>query len=98
MKTVFFGEERSMGSTGSIGMGANTFSSPNQSMSMYNNYFDNGKHGQGVDATLEIWDYAGNCSFRGFVGGKADKKSVFAFFGPSLIGRDLKQGYLLQSF
>jgi len=93
MKTVFFGDERSMGSSGSIGMDTNTQSSPDQDMLVYNNYFGNGKNGQGIDATLEIWDYAGGCSFRGFVGGLDDKKSVFAFFGSSIIGQDLKQGY-----
>jgi len=95
MKTVFFGDERTMGSNVSIGMDTDTQSSPDESMLVYNNYFGNGKSGQGIDATLEIWDYAGGCSFRGFVGGLDDKKSVFAFFGSSIIGQDLKQGYAL---
>jgi len=57
------------------------------------NYF-NVKDGQGVDAWLEIWDYAGGCSFRAFVGGKGEQKSLFAFFDSSVIGRDLKQGLM----
>jgi len=75
-------------------MDTDTQSSPDESVLVYNNYFGNGKGGQGIDATLEIWDYAGGCSFRGFVGGLDDKKSVFAFFGSSIIGQDLKQGYV----
>lgn len=60
---------------------------------MYANYYDI-NHGQGVDAWLEIWDYRGGCSFRGFVGGKGEGKSLFAFFDSSIIGRDLKQGFM----
>jgi hypothetical protein len=84
MKTVFLGEGGHMGSKGSIGVGTDI------------NYF-NVKNGQGVDAWLEIWDYAGGCSFRAFVGGKGEQKSLFAFFDTSVIGRDLKQGLVLHS-
>jgi hypothetical protein len=77
MKTVFLGEGGYTGSKGSIGMGTN-------------NYFSNAN--QGVDAWMEIWDYAGGCSFRAFVAGTGEQKSVFAFFGASVIERDLKQG------
>jgi hypothetical protein len=80
MKTVFLGEEGSTGNNGFIVMGA------------HENYFSMGSPGQGVDAWLEIWDYVGGCSFRGFVGGKGDEKSLFAFFDSAVIGRDLKQG------
>jgi len=48
----------------------------------------------GVDAYMEIWDYSGGCSFRAFVAGTGDQKSIFAFFGSSVIGRDLKQGLM----
>lgn len=60
---------------------------------MYANYYDI-NHCQGVSAWLEIWDYRGGCSFRGFVGGKGEGKSLFAFFDSSIIGRDLKQGFM----
>ncbi|EHK98494.1 hypothetical protein M7I_5700 [Glarea lozoyensis 74030] len=50
--------------------------------------------GQEIDAWIEIWDYAGGCSFRGFVGGNGENKSLFAFFDSSVIGRDLKQGLM----
>lgn len=94
MKTVFFGDERNTGSNGSIVIDANTHSSKN----VYQDYFDNGNgNGQGVDAWLEIWDYSGGCSFRGFVGGKGEEKSLFAFFDHSVIERDLKQGYDLRT-
>jgi hypothetical protein len=91
MKTVFFGEERYAGSNGSVGMCANIRSSPEEDMDVFHDYFDNG-NGQGIDAWLEIWDYSGGCSFRGFVGGKGEDKSLFAFFDNSVVGRDLKQG------
>jgi hypothetical protein len=93
MKTVFLGEEGSAGN-GSIVMGANAHSPPNESVDVYdNNYFGNIKRtGQAMDAWLEIWDYAGGCSFRGFVGGNGDEKCLFAFFDSAVIGRDLKQG------
>jgi hypothetical protein len=44
-----------------------------------------------VTAWLELWDYAGGCSFRGFVASSGDEKCLFAFFN-SDVGRDLKQG------
>lgn len=93
MKTVFLGEEGHAGNNGFIVMGANTHSPPDERLGAYTNYFDDVNPGQGVDAWLEIWDYRGGCSFRGFVGGRGDQKSLFAFFDPSIIGRDLKQGY-----
>jgi len=70
-----------MGSSVSIGMGTDHY---------------NGavKDGQGVDAWMEVWDYAGGCSFRAFVGGKGEHKSLFAFFDSAVIGRDLKQGLM----
>jgi hypothetical protein len=97
MKTVFLGEEGHAGNNGFIAMGANTHSPPDERLGAYTNYFDDVNPGQGVDAWLEIWDYRGGCSFRGFVGGRGDQKSLFAFFDPSIIGRDLKQGYATKS-
>jgi len=72
-----------MGSSVSIGMGTDD-----------KNYYENVIDGQGVDAWMEIWDYTSGCSFRAFVGGKGDQKSLFAFFDSSIIGRDLKQGLM----
>jgi hypothetical protein len=92
LKTVFLGDEgRSF--NGSNVMGANAHSLPDESVDVYNNYFGKVKTGQGIDAWLEIWDYSGACSFRGFVGGSRDQKSLFAFFDLTVIERDLKQGY-----
>lgn len=90
MKVVFFGEERMAAGNGSIVMGANAHSPPDESVDAYNSYFRSQKL-HPVDAWLEIWDYSSGCSFRGFVGGQDDKKSLFAFFGSAVIGRDLKQ-------
>lgn len=90
MKPIFLGDEGHMASTGSIGMGANA-DSPDDSVDAYS-YFDR-RHG--IDAWLEIWDYTSGCCFRGFVGGNGDKKSLFVFFDASVMGRELKRGYVL---
>jgi len=44
-----------------------------------------------VAAWLEIWDYAGGASFRGFLADNAGEKSLFAFFDAGIVGHDLKQ-------
>jgi len=92
MKTVFLGEEGQRGSNGSIVMGASAYSTPDDSPNAYNSYFQQGQNDPPIDAWLEVWDYAGGCSFRGFVGGKGEDKSLFAFFDSAVVGRDLKQG------
>jgi hypothetical protein len=95
MKTVFLGEEGKMAHNGSIVMGTNAHSPPDESVSAYNdNYFAKG-NGQPIDAWLEVWDYTSGCSFRVFVGGNGEKKSLFAFFDSAVIGSDLKHGYVL---
>ena len=88
MKPVFLGEE-GYARHGSIGMGANA-SPPSEGVDVH---FRQNKGGptQVIDAWLEIWDYAGGCSFRGFVGGNGADKSLFAFFDTSVVSRDLKQ-------
>ncbi|KAG0652072.1 hypothetical protein D0Z07_1174 [Hyphodiscus hymeniophilus] len=93
MKTVFLGDE-GRPSTGSNVMGANAHSPPEEDVDVYNNYFGKVKTGHVMDAWLEIWDYSGACSFRGFVAGKGDQKCLFAFFDSAVIGRDLKQGLM----
>jgi hypothetical protein len=93
MKTVFLGDEGSDFSKVSSVMGANAHSPPDESVGAHDYYFRNVKNsGQVVDAWLEIWDYSGGCSFRGFVGGDGDQRSLFAFFDSAVIGSDLKQG------
>jgi hypothetical protein len=92
MNGVFLGEEGKATSNGSIVMGTNTHSPPDESVDAFNSYFANRKTGHTIDAWLEVWDYSSGSSFRGFVGGNGDKKSLFTFFGSSVIGRDLKQG------
>jgi hypothetical protein len=95
MKTVFLGEEGKAAHNGSIVMGTNAHSPPDESVSAYNdNYFAKG-NGQPIDAWLEVWDYTSGCSFRVFVGGNGEKKSLFAFFDSAVIGSDLKHGYVL---
>jgi len=91
MKSVFLGEEGHSGN-GSILMGANAHTPPDESVDAYNDYFATGRNSLLIDAWIEVWDYAGGCSFRGFVGGDGDQKSLFAFFDSAVVGRDLKQG------
>ena len=94
MRAVFLGEEGNTGA-GSIVTGTNRRSSSDKGMSVSKDYFGYGKSRHSIDAWLEIWDYRGGCSFRGFVGGNGDTKSLFAFFDSAVIGRDLKQGYAI---
>jgi len=95
MRAVFLGEEGSA-EAGSIAMGANGQSPPEEGMDVTKSYFVHGRSRHSIDAWLEIWDYRGGCSFRGFVGGNGETKSLFAFFDSAVIGRDLKQGYVIQ--
>jgi hypothetical protein len=94
MNGVFLGEEGKATSKGSVVMGTNTHSPPDESVDAYNSCFANRKTGHTIDAWLEVWDYSSGSSFRGFVGGNGDKKSLFTFFGSSVIGGDLKQGWV----
>ncbi|KAF4625286.1 hypothetical protein G7Y89_g12883 [Cudoniella acicularis] len=64
------------------------------SQDYHKSYFGNTRRGHDVDAWIEVWDYAGGCSFRGFVGGNGEDKSLFTFFDSAVIGRDLKQGLM----
>lgn len=100
MKDVFFGEGGSSSSSGSFGMDTHNINHSQSTPSredlsvQHQNYGYFAGHGQGqdIDAWIEVWDYAGGCSFRGFVGGNGENKSLFAFFDSAVIGRDLKQG------
>ncbi|KAL3424579.1 ornithine decarboxylase antizyme [Phlyctema vagabunda] len=93
MKTVFLGEGRAA-SNGSIVMGANAHSPPDERLNAYKKgYFGTSRTGQHVDAWVEVWDYASGCSFRGFVGGN-NEKTLFTFFDSSVVGQDLKQGLM----
>lgn len=93
MSTVFLGENKTA-SNGSIVMGANAHSPSDESVNAYSSigYFGTSKSGQQIGAWLEIWDYVGGCSFRGFVSGQGGHNTLFAFFDSSVVGRDLKQG------
>jgi hypothetical protein len=98
MKAVFLGEEGKATHNGSIVMGTDAHSPPDESADTFNNnYFatGNGKAEQAMDAWLEVWDYSSGCSFRVFVGGNGENKSLFAFFDSAVVGSDLKQGYVV---
>jgi len=92
MKTVFLGE-RDLVHSGSIVMGANAYSPPDESVDTYE-YFGNRKARSQVGSWLEVWDYAGSSSFRGFVAGSGSNKCLFAFFDDATVGRELKQGLM----
>jgi hypothetical protein len=38
---------------------------------------------------VEVWDYAGDQRFSGFIT-SGDKRSLFIFFEPTVVGKDLK--------
>ena len=44
---------------------------------------------------VEIWEYAAGLRFRGFVSDKNGLSTLFVFFDKSVIGPDLKNGYVL---
>lgn len=89
MKTVFLREKDSVDS-GSYDLDAQAQSPPRSSGDVHNNYFDQDQKSM-VSEWLELWDYAGGNSFRGFVGGTGDERCLFTFFDPSLVSKDLKQ-------
>jgi len=74
-------------------MGANAHSPPDERMNGHDNYFPTWPR-QPIDAWIEVWDYTSGSSFRGFVGGNGDTKSLFAFFDSSVVGREQKQGLM----
>lgn len=45
-----------------------------------------------LSAWVEVWDYVGDTSFRGFIAGEGEDKNRFVFFDEALIGKDLKHG------
>lgn len=79
MKTVFLGE-RDADDSGSIEIETLHYPSDHTA--------------NRVSSWLEVWDYAGGCSFRGFVANSASEKCLFAFFNTDVIGRDLKSGLM----
>lgn len=50
------------------------------------------KHRAFISEWIEVWDYASDMNFKGFVGGLAGHKSLFVFFKPIMVGKDLKPG------
>jgi hypothetical protein len=94
MKTVFLGERDAV-ANGSIGVGTNAHSPPDESVDAYYKYSDVFQNSANhISNWLEVWDYRGGSSFRGFVAGEGQDKCLFAFFTAAVVGRDLKQGYV----
>ena len=45
-----------------------------------------------LEEWVEMWDYAGDLRFRGFVAGGVHMKSLFVFFDKTMVDNDLKSG------
>ncbi len=86
LKAVFLGEGITV-KQNSLVMDAHT-------VNVLNRHFE-ATHGC-VNDWIEVWDYTGDTSFRGFVAGKGDEKSLFIFFDDGLVGKDLKHGYVIE--
>ncbi|KAK0717383.1 ornithine decarboxylase antizyme-domain-containing protein [Lasiosphaeria miniovina] len=79
--------------TGGVGMTAAGPLTPPYDYPIANENWMAGGGGHGVNAWLEIWDYAGGSSFRAFLAENAsgEEKSMFVFFDAHVLGRDLKK-------
>lgn len=90
MKVVFLGEEGQDTDNGSYEMGARVRSHEKNECQPHTDYGSKST----IDAYFEVWDYFGECNFRGFVGGNCQKKSLFVFFETAAIRKDLKKGLM----
>ncbi|MCJ1399385.1 hypothetical protein MMC11_002587 [Xylographa trunciseda] len=52
------------------------------------------KYKASISEWIEVWDYASDLNFRGFVGGVGGDKSLFIFFEPNVMDKDLKPGLM----
>jgi len=52
------------------------------------------KHKASISEWMEVWDYASDLNFRGFVGGTGGDKSLFVFFESNVVDKDLKPGLM----
>ncbi len=82
LKAVFLGERNTVGQD-SLVTGAHLINAPGQ-------YWE-ATHGM-VSSWVEVWDYVGDTSFRGFIAGEGEEKTLFVFLEDRLIGKDLKHG------
>jgi len=64
-------------------------------MQEYGTYTSNkmGHHGSVTD-WLEIWDYVGGATFRGFITENEGERDMFIFFNKNVLGSDLKPGLM----
>lgn len=82
LKAIFLGERDTVGQD-SLVTGAQTVTSLGKHRGM--------RHGL-VSSWVEVWDYVGDTSFRGFIAGEGQEKNLFVFFHDGFIGKDLKHG------
>ena len=108
LRTVFLGEKGS--SKNSLVLGALQSNNDTTNIMKYERdmtppdegaletYLQDLEH-QYVQQYIEVWDYAGGARFRGFTAHGQDwkEKTMFVFFDAFVIGKDLKQGYVLPS-
>lgn len=92
MKTAFHGERNpSMNGSGLSGAYLQTPPPDDRLPAHFQELDDVKPPGFQVDAWLEVWDYAGGASFRAFIAGDGEEKSLFVFFDiEGVLGRDLK--------
>jgi hypothetical protein len=101
MQSAFYGQKnataRASGLTG-VSYGNGQLATPPDDYGFPASPGNNGATGSGyasaeVAAWMEVWDYGGGASFRGFIVDKNDgeEKTAFVFFDASVVGRDLKQ-------
>lgn len=43
---------------------------------------------------IEVWDYVGGTSFRGFVSDNVEQRAMFVFLEEGMVGNDLKNGLM----
>ena len=92
MRLVFFGEGTTAG-TGSPVMAANK----NRAKASVKPLAGEKPRPGMISNWIEVWDYAGDASFRGFVTASTPEKALFVLLDEALIGNDLKHGQVLQS-
>ncbi|KAJ8605048.1 hypothetical protein MRB53_041560 [Persea americana] len=51
-----------------------------------------------ISAYLEVYDYTGGATFRGFIAENGQQRELFVFFSKDVLGKDLKPGYVVNLY
>lgn len=57
-----------------------------------------GQERKRIQRWVELWDYAGDAIYRGFVTSMGDERTLFVFLENDALGHGLKSGYIILSF